>query len=460
MNGSVLLSQLARNAAGHLEGDDIPIAGVSTDSRSVQPGDVYFCLRGDRFDGHDYAEAALEKGAVAIVVENPVATSATQLIVPDTRVAFGLLARLWQRAMPAKIVGVTGSNGKTTVKQMLASVCVAACDNEDEVHFTRANDNNDIGVPQTLLGLREHHRYAVVEMGANLRGEIAWLGKIVEPDVALITNVSESHLEGFGSVADVAVEKACIYDALGREGVAVINRDDAFADDWLAQNRARRVVTFGRQHEADVRVLEGSASSVNLQVMERQLSVDLQLAGSHNAMNAAAVIAVAAALEFSDDDVKRGLEATVPVKGRLNYHALSEGFVVIDDTYNANPASTRAAIDVLMASNGQRLLVLGDLRELGDDEKQLHQSVGRYARERGVERLFATGALARHTVEAFGESAHWFKSREALLDELLKIDRAGVTVLVKGSRSMQMDQIVDALLAQPVAVSAGGGSLA
>ena len=460
MNGQLLLSELAQDAGGHLEGDDIRIDGVSTDSRSVQPGDIYFCLRGDRFDGHDYADAALAKGAAAIVVENPVAAAATQLIVPDTRVAFGLLARLWRRAMSAVIIGVTGSNGKTTVKQMLASVCASACGSEDQVHYTRANDNNDIGVPQTLLGLRAHHRFAVVEMGANLRGEIAWLGKIVEPDVALITNVSESHLEGFGSVSDVAVEKGCIYDALGADGVAVVNRDDTFADDWLEQNRNRRVITFGRSPEADVSVMDGDAAAVKLQLAGRQLTIGLQLAGAHNAMNAAASMAVATALEIGDADAISGLEATVPVKGRLNYHALSDELTVIDDTYNANPASTRAAIDVLTNSSGRCVLVLGDLRELGDDAKQLHQSVGHYAQQSGVDCLFATGALARHAAAAFGDSAQWFEDRESLLSELLKLDRSPTTILVKGSRSMQMDQIVDALLAQPAAVSAGGGSRA
>lgn len=460
MNGSLKLSQLANDAGGHLEGADVSIAGVSTDSRSVAPGDIYFCLRGERFDGHDYAEAALQKGVAALVVERPIATEVTQLVVPDTRVAFGLLARLWRRTMAAVVIGVTGSNGKTTVKQMLASVCAAACDDEGQVHYTRANDNNDIGVPQTLLGIQEHHRFAVIEMGANLRGEIAWLGKIVEPDVALITNVSESHLEGFGLVEDVAAEKAGIYDSLGDDGVAVVNLDDAFAGDWMQQNSNRQIVTFGWQNPADVQVVEGDDSPVLLQVQDRQLAVRLQLAGKHNAMNAAATVAVAQALQLTDAVVIAGLENTTPVKGRLNYHTLADGFTVIDDTYNANPASTRAAIDVLVKASGRRVLVLGDLRELGDDAEQLHQAIGSYAREAGVEQIFATGALTRHTVDAFGIDGRWFESRDELLGELLSLGKSDTSFLIKGSRSMQMNLVVDALLQQPTVASVSGGSLA
>lgn len=459
MNSKLQLSQLARVAGGHLEGVDVAIAGVSTDTRSIRPGDVYFCLRGERFDGHDYAHGALEKGAVAIVVESPIEGDATQLIVPDCREAFGLLARLWRRSMQATVIGVTGSNGKTTVKQMLASVCAAACVDPDEVHYTHANDNNDIGVPQTLLGIRAHHRYAVIEMGANLRGEIAWLGKIVEPDIAMITNVSESHLEGFGQLQDVAAEKSCIYDALGDSGVAVVNCDDAFAEDWLRQNKNRKVVTFGWKKPADVQVLQSETLQLALDVKGRKVSARLQLAGAHNAMNAAAVAAVAQALELADDVLVDGLQSTQPVKGRLNFHSLPSGLTIIDDTYNANPASTRAAIDVLVESVGMRLLVLADLRELGHDAAQMHESVGQYALQMGVDAVYATGALTRSTVDAFGKDGRWFPSRDELMGELRLRDLSNTTLLVKGSRSMQMNLLVDELLDPSAVPEVGGGAL-
>lgn len=445
---SITLSQLAAEVGGHLEGEDLTVGGATTDSRSVQPGEVFFCLRGEKFDGHDFAAAALAGGAGALVADTPIAnaSAATQLIVPDTCVAYGALARLWRQRFSMPVVGVTGSNGKTTVKQMLAAVFSAI----GPVHATRANDNNEIGVPHTLLGLRADHQYCVVEMGANMRGEMARLAAIVEPDVALITNVSASHLEGFGSLQDVAQEKAAIYAGLSADGVAVINADDAFCGYWKKLNAADRQMTFGRSREAQLRVEPLTAERIAYYFDGRRLVGHLPLPGLHSAMNAAAACAAALAAGLTLEQAVAGIAQTQAVAGRLNFHPLGEKITLIDDTYNANPASMRAAIDVLCQASGTRIAVLGDMRELGDQGVALHAETGEYARSRGVDQLFVTGELSRHTAAAFGEAARHCSSTVELAGELerLLIDESAsqTTVLVKGSRSMHMEGIVARLL--------------
>jgi len=473
----ITLSGLAQAVSGTLRGGDCEILGVSTDSRTIAKGDVYFCLSGDKFDGHDYAQAAVAAGAAAIVCERrlQVLEDVTQVVVADTRQAYGKLASLWRATLPVKLIGVTGSNGKTTVKQILREICATA----GSVHCTRANDNNDIGVPQTLLAVDESHEFAVVEMGANQLGEIEWLGSIARPNVAIITNVSASHLEGFGSLNAVYREKSAIYTNLVDGGVAIVNVDDRFAGDWLALNKDRSTITFGSNNSADVYVesIEGGRVQIHCQLPGCEGTVDTQchLAGDHNLMNMAAATAAAIACGIDLADVAKGIANVAPVKGRLNFHHLSNDITLIDDTYNANPASTRAAIEVLATSSAERWLVLGDLKELGADAAAHHVELGEFARRKKVNRLFATGELCRHTVDAFGDDAQWFEDKGQLLQALQHhLDRnackaetgsRGTAILVKGSRSMVMNDVVDALqnryASQDVsaAVSVAGGAV-
>lgn len=435
----VLLSQLAAVTSGTLTGEDCSVVSFSTDTRTVVQGDVYFCLRGASFDGHEFAQDAVAKGAVAVVAEKDLQLNVPQLLVSDTRIAFGRLAMLWRQQFVKPLVGVTGSNGKTTVKQLLASIFAEV----GEVHFTRANDNNDIGVPQTLLGLRENHDYAVVEMGASDKGEIRWLGELAQPTVSVITNASAAHLAGFGTAQSVAEEKAWIYKSLSADGTAIINADDQYADYWRSVCGDSKVITFGSS--GDVKAARNDDGSINLGYNDETVKCNYQLAGQHNVQNAAAAAACAVAAGVSLQATGRGLATAVPVTGRLNFIRLVNGMTAIDDTYNANPASTRAAIDVLSEFDGSRFIALGDLLELGADEVQEHIAIGEYAKVHQVDRLYAYGTLSKNTVEQFGAGGCWFENQDELIQVLLQEVSDGCAVLVKGSRSMKMERVTAAL---------------
>ena len=446
MNG-LTLSALAKVTDGEGFGEDVSINSYCTDSRKIIANSVYFCLRGDRFDGHDFVNDAIAQGVCAIVCEERSDTDLPQLVVSDSRRAFGLYANLWRRQMELSVIGVTGSNGKTTVKQLLAGVFEQA----GQVHFTRANDNNEIGVPQTLLGLTEEHDYAVVEMGASARGEIKWLGSLVQPSVAVITNASAAHLEGFGDAQSVAVEKAHIYTSLSDEGVAVINADDQNYDYWLGVCKGKKVITFGRSGDV-IAKRSSDGSGITIEYDGQSASCSYALYGEHNVQNAAAAAACAIAAGLPLSVIANGLSTVDPVAGRLNTLSMGSGITVIDDTYNANPASTRAAIDVLAQSSGQRLMVLGDLLELGASEVEHHQSIGEYARTLGVDRLFTFGDLAQHAARTFGDHGDSFHNKAQLIDALndqISNDEKSdhCTVLVKGSRSMKMEDVVAAVAA-------------
>ena len=435
----VSLSQLAGSVDGQLIGADHLISGFSTDTRTVAEGDVFFCLRGDNFDGHDFVQQAIDSGAQAIICDKKQLIDVSQLVVSDTRRAFGYFALLWRQQFTGPVIGVTGSNGKTTVKQLLASILSQA----GEVHATRANDNNEIGVPQTLLGLRATHDFAVVEMGASDKGEIKWLGELVQPTVSVITNASAAHLEGFGDAKSVAEEKAWIYKSLGENGTSVINVDDQFAEYWKGICGDKKIITFGNSGEVTARREHDGSISINYD--GESVRCGYQFAGQHNIINAMAAAACAIVSGVSLGIIADGLEAAEPVAGRLNFLDLANEITVIDDTYNANPASTRAAINVLVECNGSRILVLGDLLELGADEISEHRSIGEYALTHSVDRLFACGNLTKHTVAEFGDSGNWYPTQQELINAVVKEVCDGCTVLVKGSRSMKMERVTAAI---------------
>lgn len=444
--------QVSLGAAGtwlkaEVTAPDVVFTGVSTDSRTLKAGNLFVALSGPNHDGHRYLQDAAAAGAAAAMVEHPCDVALPQLIVDDTRRALGRLAAAWRVEAAPGLVAVTGSNGKTTVKEMLAAILGRA----RPTLATKGNLNNDIGVPLTLLSLEKKHRFAVIEMGANHPGEISYLTAIAKPQVALITNAATAHLEGFGSVEGVARAKGEIFEGLEGRGTAVINADDPHAVLWNQLAGSNRVVTFGLEQPADISARwtqtdRGMRVWVNHQ--DQEFDFVLPLLGRHNVSNALAAWAAASALGIGPGEIIAGLEAMGPVKGRLNIRAGARGARVIDDTYNANPASSLAGLRVLAGFEGRRVLVLGDMGELGSDAEALHAQVGRDASSLGIDALYATGRLSRQAVEAFEGEGRFYPSREELIEAIRRLLAAEVTLLVKGSRSMGMENVVKALVAE------------
>lgn len=434
-----------------LLGQDRGFTSVSTDTRSLQPGALFVALQGPSFDGHRFVETAREKGAVGALVSEIVETTLPVIRVQDTRRSLGELASGWRQQHPVPVVGVTGSNGKTTVKEMIAAILREKSD----VLATRGNLNNDIGMPLTLLGLREE-RFVVLEMGANHPGEIAYLTRIARPDVAVITNAGAAHLEGFGDLYGVARAKGEILDGLPSKGVAVLNADDPRLPIWLEMRSSGPMLTFGFSPDAEVHAdpsdvtthwtQTGFHSRFRVKSPAGEFSVELALAGEHNLRNALAAIAACQALGVDTPAIQRGLVSLQPVPGRLMCHITASGLRVIDDSYNANPDSMAAAVQVLRSAPGRRLLVMGDLAELGEAATALHYQVGQDAKTAGIDALWSCGELSRAATDGFGEQGRSFPELQSLIDELQRTLVAGDTVLIKGSRSARMERVVNALV--------------
>ncbi len=450
------LSEAARALNATLLGNDITFQAVSTDTRTLQPGDLYVALIGDNFDGHAFVADAIAKGASAILISAALEAAAVPALrVVDTRLALGQLSAAWRARFSIPVIAVTGSNGKTTTKEMLAAIF----GQRGSVLATQGNLNNEIGVPLTLLRLRKGHRYAVIEMGASHPGEIAYLSGLARPTVALITNAAVAHLGGFGSLDEVARTKGGIYEGLADTGVGVVNADDAYASLWRGIVSERRCVTFGMRTATDVHTdrdeikcqMDSQAVTTvfELHTPVGDVTIALPLLGTHNVMNALAASAAALAAGATLDDIRNGLQGMHAVKGRLTVKQGVHGVRVIDDTYNANPPSVRAAIDVLAVATGQKILVLGDMGELGDDAPAFHAQVGVQAQAAGINQLYAIGDLSLLGVQSFGNGGHHYASHEALIAALtaaLPGLGSSTTVLVKGSRFMRMERVVEAIV--------------
>lgn len=435
----MMLSDCQSCLDGELFGDDVQLSGFSINTRTLQPGDLYIAIQGDRFDGHEYCREAENKGAIGLLVHSEVDSDLPQLRVQDTRVALGLLGKMWADQFQVPTVAVTGSNGKTTVKEMVAAILGQL----GPVLATAGNYNNDIGVPLTLLRLRPHHRYAVIEIGANHAGEVGMLSRLVQPDVALINNVGEAHLEGFGSIEAVASAKSELFEGLSADGWAVVNADDRFADQMREAASHAHLCEFGSGKDAAVRLLPQPELKIGSGT--KTLSPRFALLGRHNRLNAVAAAAVAQCMDVQPVAIMAGLAQIQPVAGRLNSNPGLNRSILIDDSYNANPVSVRAAIDVLAEFAGMRILVLGDLLELGPDEKTLHAELGIYAEQAGIDVLYTVGELSRYAARAFDGAVH-FDSQEQLIAQLQTMLTANTTVLVKGSRSSRMELVVHALI--------------
>ena len=444
------LAAVAAAVGGQCLGANVACRGVSTDTRAIAPGTLFIALSGERFDAHDFLDNASKAGAAALMVSDAARVPAgiSAVLVDDTRLALGRLAAAWRASFSLPVIAVTGSNGKTTTKEMIAAILQAAYG--EAVLATQGNLNNDIGLQLTLLGIHAGHRAAVIEMGMNHPGEIAYLARIGAPTVALVTNAQRAHLAGMGDLDEVAREKGSLFGGLAPEGVAVINADDEYAGFWRAQAGAHAVCSFALDHAADVRGradIHGLEVTLHLRAAEGEASIALAIPGRHNARNALAAAAATLAAGVPLTAVADGLRAFAGVKGRLQRRVSRHGAAVLDDTYNANPDSVRAGIDVLAATIGRKLLVLGDMGEIGEASRQYHDEIGGYAKSQGVDCLFALGEAAQQAVRNFGEGARHFCRLDKLVAALDKELGPEVTVLVKGSRFMKMERVVEAIVA-------------
>ncbi len=445
------LAAVANAVGGSLNGADAAFSDVSTDTRTLQQGELLFALKGDNFDGADYLQDAADKGAAGAVVSKLMDVDIPQIVVNDTRRALGDYAVAWRDAFPVPAVGITGSNGKTTVKEMVASILAATFGSTDVVLATRGNFNNDIGVPLTVFRLNEQHQAAVFEMGANGAGQIQYLAGIAKPQVGIVVNAAAAHLEGFGSLAGVASAKGEMFTSLPENGIAIMNRDDSFYEYWRDRSPNVTQYSFGQNNAADFFATD---IEEDLAVPELRFAlhsplgdaqVVLPMAGRHNVLNALAAAAASVAVGADLEAVVNGLQQTGNVGGRLQAVQAQNGMHIFDDSYNANPDSVAAAIDFLASQSGKRWLVLGDMGELGPDEAAMHKRVGEKAAAMGIDRLLCTGELSRETAAGFGDAAEWFGDCDAIIDLLQKEADDSVTLLVKGSRFMGLERVVKAL---------------
>ena len=441
-----MLATAADSIQGKLHGADHPFNGVSTDTRTLRRGELFIALQGPNFDGCDYVSQARDKGAAGAVVPTLVDEDISQITVEDSKRALGDLGAAWRRQLSPIVVGVTGSNGKTTLKELTAA-CLATT---APTLATHGNLNNDIGMPLMLTRIEERHRFAVLEMGANHAGEIAYLTALAKPDIVVITNAAEAHLEGFGSLDGVARAKGEILCGESRPKVAILNADDHYFGYWSTLVEDTQLITFGIDADADVRAhnieTEAGRSSFDLHLPVGDIDINLPLSGRHNVRNACAAAAIAVAVGIDVADIKSALESVQPVEGRLRRLAGTGGATIYDDSYNANPLSVVAAAEFLASLPGNNLLVLGDMGELGDDAARLHAETGAQVRAAGISRLLATGDLSRNTVEGFGDGASWHADIDELAARVESELDADTNVLVKGSRFMQMERVVAALL--------------
>ena len=428
---------------------DLLLSGIETDSRRLMPGELFIALRGDRFDAHDFIAQAREAGAAAALVERPVADSLPQLVVPDTRLALGLLGRARRRSWGGPLVAVTGNSGKTSVKELLAQLLGQS----GATLATRGNLNNDFGAPLTLLELSDAHRYAVVELGANHLGEIAWTAALAEPQVAIITNVTGAHVGEFGGMGQIAQAKGEILAGLGEAGVAVLNRDDPYYPLWAQLAAPREVLDFGLTAASRVRADKLACDALGryaftLVVDGREVGrLQLGLLGQHSVVNALAAAAGALALGLGHEALLAGLATAKPMPGRLAPVSGVRGSCLLDDSYNANPGAVKAALALLAELPSPRWCLLGAMGELGTDAYRLHAEVGHYARQMGIDALMTCGEAAQAASEAFGDGGYHFNDNEALARHVLKHLPSSANVLIKGSRSAGMERVVTALQA-------------
>ncbi len=447
---SLRLSQIAEKLEGRLYGGDLSISSVCSDTRNLRSGDFFVALEGPHFNAHDYLHVAAEKGAAAALTSSRTSRAMPCIQVADTRLALGGLAAMWRQASNATVIAITGSNGKTTVKEMLAAILST----QGPTLATDGNLNNDIGMPLTLCRLQDEH-FAVLEMGANHPQEIDYLSRIAQPDVAVLNNAGPAHLEGFGNLDGVARAKAEVINGLHPDGLFVYNHDDAYAGLWREKAGTRPCLSFGCTPGADIYSPmhewltawdgDGFVNEFPVITQAGRVQLRLRLAGAHNRMNALAATAVAQAQGVDLQTVTDALGKLSPVVGRLQHKRGAKGMRILDDSYNANPESVRVAVDLLATAPGRRILVLGDLGELGSEAQAQHARLGTLAEGAGVDCLFTCGKLSAASSRSFGGERRHFDVQQELIHHLLEYLQASDTVLIKGSRAAHMECVVEAL---------------
>lgn len=445
------LTDIASATDGKLVGENIAIDAIVTDSRALTTGQVFLALKGPNFDGHKFMSQVEALGASAVIVDHQIDTKLPQVIVKDTRIALGKIGAYVKAKTAPKTVGITGSSGKTTVKEMVAAILSRL----GNVLATDGNFNNDIGVPLTLLRLSHEHDFAVIEMGANHIGEIAYTTNLVKPDVAIINNIAAAHLEGFGDLCGVARAKGEIFEGIPEGGVAVYNQDSKWVNKWQWRLKDKNVRRFSCTNAADcysstVELDENGCANFKLNTHIGSTYIQLNVPGKHNVCNAVAAATIAIECGASLDDIKLGLAEMASVKGRLNLYQLDDNCKLIDDTYNANVESIKAASELLASYAGYRVLILGDMAELGSEARSYHQEVGEHAKQQGIDALFTLGVLSQSTADAYGDNGQHFSSKEKLLASLfdsLAGESRQISILVKGSRSAHMEHVVKEIIA-------------
>ncbi len=446
----LLLSDIAKALKGQLVGKDIVVNNITTDSRSLQKDDLFLALNGVNFDGHKFISQVEAAGCSSLIVDHQVESALPQIIVSDTHKALGQVGAYVKKLVAPKTVAITGSSGKTTVKEMVSAILSRI----GSVLSTNGNFNNDIGVPLTLLRLENHHDFAVIELGANHMGEIAYTTELTKPDVAIINNIAAAHLEGFGSLCGVARAKGEIFEGLSESGVAIYNQDCQLANKWqwrLVDKTVRRFscVSESDCYSSNVSLDENGCASFTLHTHIGESEIQLIIPGHHNVCNAVASAIIALEFGASLEDIRIGLANMGQVSGRLNMHHLTANIKLIDDSYNANVGSIKAATDLLSNYEGTRILVLGDMGELGAEARSYHQEVGEYAKQCGIDHLLTVGVLSQVTSDAFysnnTQSGCHFSSKDELvikLNELIEKEEQPISILVKGSRSAHMEHVV------------------
>jgi UDP-N-acetylmuramoyl-tripeptide--D-alanyl-D-alanine ligase len=443
------LSELATAVNGLRSGDDALFSGVSIDGRSVEPGNLYVAIKGEQFDGHDFIQQATKAGAIGALVEQKEARNTPAVNVEQTRLALGMLSKYWRQRFEIPVVAITGSNGKTTVKQLTHAVLARRYN----TLATKGNLNNELGVPLTLLKLKAEHQAAVIEMGANQPGEIAYLANLVMPSIGVVINAGAAHLQGFGDLHGVAEAKGELFSALPGDATAILNHDDTFYPLWKSLAGNRHIVSFGISEQADVRASNievtqtacGLCSKFQLEYQNQAQIVNLPLMGLHNVINGLAAASVGISAGLSLTEIATGLEAVEAVSGRLQTLDGINQSIIVNDSYNANPSSFEAALQSIQAIGKERWCVLGDFGELGEQGDYLHQQLAKQARQFGIQRIFAIGDLARLTVDEFGDGATLYQSKQTLTKALKQQLHKGVVVLVKGSRAQKLENIVSAI---------------
>ena len=453
MIGTILLSALAEKLGGERFGDDIEVSVLSTDTRAIKKGDTYLALVGENFNGNEFVAEAFSKGAVAAIVSDIGPENSQPLIqVKDTHIALGKIASLSRQKSIAKVIALTGSQGKTTVKEMIGAILNC----EGETLITQANLNNTIGVPLTLLQINESHKYAVIEMGADCHGEVEFSATITKPDIALLTNANAAHIEGFGSLQGIVQAKGEIIAPTPEDASIILNADDPSVEQWIQRAGKRNVLLFSEANSSadcyaeNIEVAEKGIVSFDLHTPKGEEQITLKVLGRHNVINAAAAALAAQTSGASLASIKTGLESLVPVQSRLNPIIGLRDCCVGEDTYNASLNSFKAAIDVLMFFPEKKILVVGDMKELGTEAEDSHRQVGAYAADAGVEDLWAVGELSKLTAEGFGPSSKSFDSMQELISACKAAANNDVVFLVKGSRGAHMEEVVGEL-------TAGGG---